>query len=504
MHEMTLQIGLTKTTSSDPYGESNWYRIIKLRGQASDNRLIVQRSVDGNISILLSIPWADATGTLQISIRDSTIYFYESNILKYSEPYQLSSYDCFIYIFTSTERPYASGTDAFDNFKYDFSVPIHSLTVRTWVIGGSELFDVKVSIDGNPPKSSPVIASVRDGNHTVEAEGMFHRDNFLYIFNHWENSVIDNPRNVTVVQNMPITAYYNVYDQSGGCPFVYSWDGSQYVIDNNLLPASETSNGTDVEDHYKLEQTPVLENGKYKLLISEFEQEHSYLDRVQLIAVDHQSDVNTAVSSYGEILTYKEPNSPVIAVDNDNNDVTSLLEAIDGNYYEGYAGDCLILDFGNLNVQDGAKLVMRADLPPEEEKWTVHIQVLNDTGNWETVGIIIPRVYWATEIVDLHNYLPNPNGDLKVRLYFTARHKIDYVGLDTSCQADYELHYANLVSAVHSTQGNVKSELSESDCVYAELLPDEQIELAFTLPENSKDERTFVIYVKGHYYTIAS
>ena len=407
---------------------------------------------------------------------------------------------------------FANGTDVLDpddgTLAADtwFQKKVSHLEVKTWCLTtDEELSNVDIWLDDNQTAlPSPQLLHVAPTNHTIKVKDPVYEGNWKYIFDHWswENST-SNPITADVSEDVCLTAYYNRTSYSG-CPFVYTWNGTEYVIDNNLLPASETSGGADVEDHYKLEQTPVLENGKYKLLISEFEQEHSYLDRVQLIAVDHQSDVNTAVSPYGEILTYKEPNPPVIAVDNDNNDVTSLLEAIDGNYYEGYAGDCLILDFGNLNVQDGAKLVMRADLPPEEEKWTVHIQVLNDTGNWETVGIIIPRVYWATEIVDLHNYLPNPNGDLKVRLYFTAHHKIDYVGLDTSPQADYELHYANLVYAVHSTQGNVKSELSESDCVYAELLPGEQIELAFTLPENSKDERTFVIYAKGHYYNIAS
>lgn len=43
---------------------------------------------------------------------------------------------------------------------------------------------------------------------------------------------------------------------------------------------------------------------------------------------------------------------------------------------------------------------------------------------------------------------------------------------------------------------------SESDGVHAELVPEQQIELAFTLPENSEDTRTTIIYVKGHYYML--
>ena len=89
---------------------------------------------------------------------------------------------------------------------------------------------------------------------------------------------------------------------------------------------------------------------------------------------------------------------------------------------------------------------------------------------------------------------------MKVRLYLTANHKIDYVGLDTSKQADISLRYATLVSAAHSIEGKVKLEISKSDDVYAELVPSEQIRLAFTLPKNLRNTKTFIIYVKGHYY----
>ncbi|RLI40423.1 hypothetical protein DRO59_09325 [Candidatus Bathyarchaeota archaeon] len=128
--------------------------------------------------------------------------------------------------------------------------------------------------------------------------------------------------------------------------------------------------------------------------------------------------------------------------------------------------------------------------------------VLNNSNEWTTVATILPRVYWSTQIVDLSDYLPDPNGELKVRLYFTAEHKIDYVGLDTSKQAEIEIHQANLVSATHSTLGDVKDLLLENDQTYAELLPNQQITLNYTLPNNTKQARTLILYCKGHYHTI--
>lgn len=384
---------------------------------------------------------------------------------------------------------------------------VSHLEVDTSLTTGGDLDDVDFWLDDNETAlQSPEFLHVTATNHTVEVDDHFEIGNYSYDFHHWnlENST-SNPITVDVSQDVHLTAYYE--RSLSGCPFVYTWNGTDYVIDNNLLPASETSGGTDVEDYYRLEQALVPKyegqwSSWYSLQIREFEQEHSYFDKVKLLAVDHESDVDVAVSPTGEILTFQDPNEPVSAVDRHGNDMLDLLQEVDENYYEGHAGDYLLLDFGDLNIEYGAKLVMRADFPPKEEKWSIFVQVLNDTGSWETVATVIPRVYWATEIVDLQSCLPDVYGDLKVRLYFTRTHRIDYVGLDTSEQADFVVHDGILVSAMHSQEGSVLLELLFKDSYYAELVPSEHIELTFILPKQGSATRTFVIYSKGHYFRI--
>ena len=328
--------------------------------------------------------------------------------------------------------------------------------------------------------------------------------NSNYAFDYW---ILDgatkyaNPITVTMNSDHNLKAYFK-HTGGGGCPFVYSWNGTAYAIDNNLLGDSEASGGADVEDYYRLEQPLIRKDGKYALLISEFEQEHSYLDQVGLLAVDHESDVHLAVSPDGQILTYKNPYAPVSAIDNHGNSQLNLIEAVDEDYYEGQPGDCVLLDFGSLDISNGAKLVFRANYEFKVKLKCIHVQILDATEGWVDVVAVRTRVHWSTQVVDLSGYLPGANGELTVRLCFTANHKIDYVGLDTTKQEDLNLHHANLVSATHSEEGDVKTELSESDDLYAELVPGEQIELAFTLPENSKDTRTYIIQVEGHYYII--
>jgi hypothetical protein len=291
----------------------------------------------------------------------------------------------------------------------------------------------------------------------------------------------------------------------GGCPYAYTWNGSAFVLDNNVLGMSEVSNGSDVEDFYRLEQTmSPFYTGKYfsaySLMLGEFENEHSYIDNVRLIAVDHDPNVNVAVTPEGQILTYANPNSPVSAVDNYGCDwLPAMLEA-DDTYYRGFPEDYLLLDFGSLDVSQAAKLVLRANVEWKKEL-CIHVQVLNETGDWTDATALRTRYHWSTLIVDLDDYLPNPDGTLKIRLYFTGIHKIDYVGLDTTPQQDHTLQKAALIYAKHSENGCVTLKLLLNDQEYAELVPGEQITLKFILP-NTEKTRTFIIQIEGHYHTI--
>lgn len=324
----------------------------------------------------------------------------------------------------------------------------------------------------------------------------------------WATVSFLNPAVIPPITTPPIYLY--IYSGGGGsCPYVSTWNGTRYMLDNNILPASETSNGADVEDYYKLESSlvPTYEGrlfSFYSLQISEFEHEHSYLDQVKLLAVDHPPDVNVAVSPYGEILTYSNPAPPISAVDEDGIDMLSQLNSIDENYYQGYNGSHITLTFAPTDVSNGVKLVIREDGPigPPLLKCPVYVQVLNATGDWNTVAIFHTRTYWATDIINLTGYLPDPEGNLKVRLCFVSNDKIDYVGLDTTPQASVKTYEANLTSAIHSTQGNVKPLLMKNDQTYAELIPGRRILLTFLLQNNRNEERTFILYTEGHYITI--
>lgn len=268
--------------------------------------------------------------------------------------------------------------------KFDQSSTGHMNWIEGWSTNGAVIqgYDVIVSHSGGGTVLPDEGIWRRPGGTSMQFTAV---PNSNYYFHHW---LLDGQN---VGDQNPYTHYFDgdhtleavFYYQNGGCPYVSTWNGEEYVIDNNILSASEISNGVDVDDCYALEQTlaPLREGryfSTYSVVISEFEDEHSYIDKAKLYAVDHDQNVNVALTSEGQILTYSNPNLPVSAVDNYGYDWLPSISEADDTYYLGYPEDYLMLDFGSLDISQGAKLVLRANIV--FEKYTIHIQVLNDTG----------------------------------------------------------------------------------------------------------------------------
>jgi hypothetical protein len=106
--EMELIVSPTKVTSSDPAGQPNWYRIIR----NNSGTVQVQRYLNYNLANL-SYSSASTPTTLSIAVQNGQIRFYNGGTQIYTESYQLATYDCYVYVITSSN---VTGTGAFDNF----------------------------------------------------------------------------------------------------------------------------------------------------------------------------------------------------------------------------------------------------------------------------------------------------------------------------------------------------------------------------------------------------
>lgn len=282
----------------------------------------------------------------------------------------------------------------------------------------------------------------------------------------------------------------------GGSPFVAPWNGSAYVLDNNLLPESEdyTRDVQNVDDFYRLHQSLVPKDGLYSLQIVEFEDEHTRLDHVRLLTVDHENDFGIVVNHTGDIASFEHPETPEAAIDNYGRDVLNQLSVEDGTYYEAWRGDTVDLSFGRVFLPWG-RLLVKVD-PGHNSKFSVGAYVLVDD-RWEYVSTVHSRIHFAWEYIDLSPLVPND--DLTIRLSTTKNHRIDIVGIDTSPPHFVQVQEASLVGAYHSELGDVLSLLSAEDGQYVDIAPGQQVTIEFSIPDSLDEARSFVLASSGFY-----
>ena len=159
------------------------------------------------------------------------------------------------------------------------------LTVRTYVIGGSEISDVKVWIDSDPVRYSPVTITIAEGSHTIKVETEFEIGDWLYTFSHWGDGNISNPRNVNIVGDMSLTAHY-AEEYIGRCPTLFVWNGTDYAYEALLDIHAES----DITIQHNITQSLVKDGFFYKLSLRELDEFTSHIDQVRLYAVDSDGD----------------------------------------------------------------------------------------------------------------------------------------------------------------------------------------------------------------------
>jgi hypothetical protein len=101
-----------------------------------------------------------------------------------------------------------------------------------------------------------------------------------------------------------------VYDcnSSGGCPYLYVQDSIAIHQDNNIFHKSEfeENQGQDIQDIMKLNVYPYFNNfdSTCTLQIKELNEDITYLDKVELKAIDHPSGTNIAITEDNDIALF--------------------------------------------------------------------------------------------------------------------------------------------------------------------------------------------------------
>lgn len=297
---------------------------------------------------------------------------------------------------------------------------------------------------------------------------------------------------------------------SASCPYILPWNGTNYVKDNDIYSTARGRNG-EYTDYYLLQQQLVSSENSYKLRIAEIDQEESYTDKTQLVVVDHKPNTKIAPDENGNIYAYRNPITPIVAIDNDGTDVIEKISFEDGNGAGLHNNDFIDLEFNINGNPDTAIFVLKVKgfLTDSAGEGTaipspprILIQTQKENGDWVTRNFFYPRVESAMCAYNLSGFFPFSN---KVRLLslscLTGKyHSLDFAGLDTTLQESLSITRLSPVIAINSQGNNVLADVSASDSVYAHISTGEFINLEFDKPSlSATDTRDFIFISKGYY-----
>ncbi len=116
------------------------------------------------------------------------------------------------------------------------------------------------------------------------------------------------------------------------CPFVYSWDGTQYVFDAEPYGGAITR-GLERDDYSELEHLRA-ENGRYRLLLTNEVDETQFTNLMELWVVDHAPGTRVVADEHGNLYGLTGIQSLTAARDRYNNDLRPWLEATDRKIWE--------------------------------------------------------------------------------------------------------------------------------------------------------------------------
>lgn len=233
----------------------------------------------------------------------------------------------------------------------------------------------------------------------------------------------------------------------GSCPFLYTWNGSEYVFAKDMMWRSALGMPLGIMggkkayafpnasvEYLKIQSEQLQKkNGKYSIQITEELWETIYMDEIKLFAIDHPDEVEIYVDEkfvgppYPKMKVYKvkDHHIPIIAIDGKGNGLKELIQAKDFQYisnfqHEKFQGIIkmkdLILDLGDIPNTENLHLFLNGWIFPTDASINVAIsqsdlikikmpslEVINKKGEWEEVisNIGFPSGKNKTVIVDL-------------------------------------------------------------------------------------------------------
>jgi len=151
------------------------------------------------------------------------------------------------------------------------------------------------------------------------------------------------------------------------CPFVYSWDGTQYVFDGEPYGGA-VSRGLERDDYSDLEHLRPDASGFYRLMVTNEVNETQFTNSMELLVVDHRVGTRFEMDEWGKPHSVSSALPPTSARDQDGRDLVPWLRASDDLIWEplppidpaGAVRQEIVLTFPKPRGAMRAQLVARA------------------------------------------------------------------------------------------------------------------------------------------------
>jgi len=125
------------------------------------------------------------------------------------------------------------------------------------------------------------------------------------------------------------------------CPFLFTFDGSNYNIENDIISVGQTK-AREYTDYLFLNNQLVNVDNKIKLKLEEPPGETSELDLLGLSIINHPEGTKAGVDENGIAHTYMNPIAPIQAISN-GNDVLAKISNDDGQGILLYNDESIII-----------------------------------------------------------------------------------------------------------------------------------------------------------------
>lgn len=291
----------------------------------------------------------------------------------------------------------------------------------------------------------------------------------------WTNGV---PQNV--VSPNTDQALVEAQTLKGSCPFLFTWNGSEYVFVKDVMwrsalgmPLGIMGGNTayafpDASDDYLTVPGDMLKpkDGNYSVQITSELWETMYYDKVELIAVDHPASSEVFVPEQftpppfpgNKQYIVNSKFLPVSAEATDGSDVLEQISAKDDNYLNDFTPDkyqgttslhTLTLDPGKTPDGKNLYIFLNGWIFPtdasinmamsQSDKLQVTrpcVQVINKKGEWETVipGLGFPMGKNKTVVADLTGIFPTK--DHRIRICTNMEIYWDYIFFSDNVSAE--------------------------------------------------------------------